>query len=89
MFSPSIISAYSGGGGLGLQVERLDNSGESVCPDAKLDVSEYNNEFVLGAVDCLRLFQRLLLTMTPIVQKGMGKGENGSAQEVEVRVLER
>jgi len=37
----------------------LTNSGESVRPDAKLDVSEYNNEFVLDAVDCLRLFQRL------------------------------
>jgi len=37
----------------------LTNSGESVFPDAKLDVSEYNNEFVLDAVDCLRLFQRL------------------------------
>ena len=37
----------------------LTNSGESVCADAKLDVSEYNNEFVIDAVDCLRLFQRL------------------------------
>jgi len=37
----------------------LTNSGESVCADAKLDVSENNNEFVLDAVDCLRLDQRL------------------------------
>ena len=36
----------------------LTNSGKSVCADAKLDVSENNNEFVLDALDCLRLSQR-------------------------------
>ena len=37
----------------------LTNSGESVCADAKLDVSENNNEFVLDAVDCLHLSRRI------------------------------
>lgn len=37
----------------------LTDSGESVCADAKLDVSENNDELVLDAVDCLRLLRRI------------------------------
>ena len=37
----------------------LTNRGESFFADAKVDVSESNEEFVLDAVDCLRLSRRV------------------------------